>query len=68
MNLALDVVFSPDGHSLAVVTMDSTITWFDYQTSAQCGSIETRMDVDAGRGRMDTITKAKSSASKYVIS
>lgn len=61
---ALDVSYSPCGKILAVLTFNSTITLYDTHNSSIMGIIETKYDVDSGRGAFETIKKETSQRNK----
>ncbi|CAD6188182.1 unnamed protein product [Caenorhabditis auriculariae] len=61
---AVDVCFSPGGDVVAVLTLDSTITFYESKEMAFIGSIEAHLDLDPSRGRFDTITRQNAVKSK----
>lgn len=60
----LAVAFRPDGHQLAVATLDAQITFWDPINSVQVGSIDGRHDLGYTRKELDKITAKKSSFGK----
>uniref|UniRef100_A0A0N4ZU49 RNA-splicing ligase RtcB homolog n=1 Tax=Parastrongyloides trichosuri TaxID=131310 RepID=A0A0N4ZU49_PARTI len=61
---ALDVTYSPCGKILAVLTFNSSITLYDIRTTTTVGIIETKYDVDSGRGAFEIIKKETSQRNK----
>lgn len=49
---------------LAVLCYDSCINLFHTATNAEIGTIETKLDIDAGRGSKDLIKKSTSEKNK----
>lgn len=58
----LAIAFKPDGHELAVATLDGQIAFFDVNAGKQTGLIEGRKDISGGRSVYDPRT-AKNNAS-----
>uniref|UniRef100_A0A7E4W0M8 Utp12 domain-containing protein n=1 Tax=Panagrellus redivivus TaxID=6233 RepID=A0A7E4W0M8_PANRE len=63
-NEGLDVKFSPCGKLIAALTYDSAITFFDANTRAEIGTIDTRIDVDSSRLAGEVIKKTTSEKNK----
>uniref|UniRef100_A0AC35TNQ3 WD_REPEATS_REGION domain-containing protein n=1 Tax=Rhabditophanes sp. KR3021 TaxID=114890 RepID=A0AC35TNQ3_9BILA len=61
---ALSVTYAPCGKLMAVLTYDSSISMYSTRTSAPIGMIDTKFDVNPGRGAFDIIKKGTSSRSK----
>ena len=61
---ALAVCFSPDGHQLAVATLDGQISFWDIQTTTQTGSVEGKHDLGGGRREGDMVTAKTSAAAR----
>ncbi|CAJ0943009.1 unnamed protein product, partial [Mesorhabditis belari] len=59
----LCVAFSPCGTLIAVLTMDSNIAFYTTDLQ-QIGSIDARLDFDAGRSKQDKVTKERSQKNK----
>ena len=51
--------FRPDGHQLAVATLDGQISFWDVVNAVQTGSIEGRNDLHIGRRDTDKVTAKK---------
>ncbi|KIY47369.1 WD40 repeat-like protein [Fistulina hepatica ATCC 64428] len=60
----LALAFRPDGHELAVSTLDGQITFFDVQESKQTNVIQGRKDISGGRKADDRVSAANSSSGK----
>ncbi|VBB30467.1 unnamed protein product [Acanthocheilonema viteae] len=60
----LDVAYSPSGEILAVLCLDSSVSLFETETSAELGTIDTALDVDAARRATDLIKKKTSEKSR----
>jgi len=64
LNEGLDVKHSPCGHLLAVLCYDACISLFNSGSLIEIGTIETRLDIDAGRESKDRIKKSTSERNK----
>ncbi|CAK5076886.1 unnamed protein product [Meloidogyne enterolobii] len=64
LNEGLDVKYSPNGSLLAVLCYDSNINLFNTLNTSQIGIIETKLDIDAGRQRIDKVKKTTSEKNK----
>lgn len=64
LNEGLDVKYSPNGSLLAVLCYDSNINLFNTLNTSQIGIIETKLDIDAARQRIDKIKKTTSEKNK----
>ncbi|KAL3068399.1 hypothetical protein niasHT_030690 [Heterodera trifolii] len=60
----LDVKHSPSAMLLAVLCYDSSIALFDTVNTQQLGTIDTKLDIDAGRQKADKVKKASSERNK----
>jgi hypothetical protein len=49
---------------LAVLCYDSNINLFDVRNTKQIGTIETKLDIDAGRQQLDKVKKTTSEKNK----
>lgn len=54
--LALSLSYRPDGHQLAVATLNGEISIWDPQLATQTGTISGRHDLEAGRKDTDKVT------------
>ncbi|XP_014251335.1 periodic tryptophan protein 2 homolog [Cimex lectularius] len=60
----LAVAYRPDGNEVAVVSLDSQISFFEPSSGLQVGFIEGKMDIHSGRADTDLITAKKSQQGK----
>ncbi|CAI4230503.1 unnamed protein product [Auanema sp. JU1783] len=60
----LAVSYSPCGLIIAVLTMDSTVTFYTAEQMTPVGTIEGKLDLDAARLETDLIARETSAASK----
>ncbi|EFO84699.1 hypothetical protein CRE_03827 [Caenorhabditis remanei] len=61
---ALDVKFSPAGDTIAVLTSDGVITFFEAKEMLNLGTIDTKLDTDPARASRDTITRQSAAKTK----
>ncbi|KJH52858.1 WD domain, G-beta repeat protein, partial [Dictyocaulus viviparus] len=64
MHEGLSVSFSPCGQLLAVLTIDSNITFYHGNTMEFVGSINAKLDLDPSRGQTDLITRQNAAQNK----
>ncbi|KAK5985744.1 hypothetical protein GCK32_009957, partial [Trichostrongylus colubriformis] len=60
----LAVAFSPCGLLVAVLTVDSNVTFYHAKDMTYIGSIDARPDLDPARGQTDLITRQNAAQSK----
>lgn len=54
----------PDGHEVAVATLDGQLTFWDISAAVQLNCIEGRKDLGSGRKATDRMTAKTSASSK----
>lgn len=60
------MTFRPDGHQVAVATLNGHITFFEPETAQQVGCIEARRDLGYARLDTDKVTAKKLASNRYV--
>ena len=65
--IGLAVAFRPDGHEVAVATLNVHLTFFETQTAQQVGCIEARHDLGYARSETDKVTAKKLASNRHAF-
>ena len=65
--IGLAVAFRPDGHEVAVATLNGHLTFFETQTAQQVGCIEARHDLGYARSETDKVTAKKLASNRHAF-
>lgn len=60
----LAIAFKPDGHELAITTLDGQIAFFDINAGKQTGMIDGRKDISGGRSIYDRVAAKNNAGGK----